>query len=340
MSCFAEAWAPDQDPNLWNQDLIQRFDQLPKSNSLTGNKIPWTSTYWADFQSGIAHRWASSFPEDFTYLPPSLDRLKNMILAEKNKLSPAEKWDIYRSKYDYPTVLNERKRTNKNEVTWAGLCHGWSLAALMFKEPQNFNFVNAEGIEVVMYSTDIKALLSLAIADQAMNDSLLLGTRCERSGRINRSNIVTTECAGVNPGAFHLVLANSLGLKLKPFIANISRDEQVWNHPIYGYESEALSEAGPSQKASYGTVREIQVETYLYIVDMQDPITPDPVQGTIGQPLSSEKYVYWLELDAQGSVIGGKWETFWHPGFIWKNKSSIQIFSGAFQGLEGLISIY
>ena len=335
----AEPWFPEQDPQLWSSDLIQNFDQLPKSQALAGNLIPWTTTYWADFQSGVAHRWANNFPEDFTYIPPSLDRLKKMILSEKNILSPAEKWDILHSHYDYPTVAAERSRTRKDQVTWAGLCHGWGLASLVFEEPQNFHFVNAEGIELVLNSTDIKALVSLAVADQAMNDSLLLGTKCDRSGRVNRTNLNTAECAGVNAGTFHLVMVNSLGIKKKAFVANISRDEQIWNHPAYGFESEVIAEASPSHKASLEAVREVRVETYLYLVDMQDPLTPDPVQGTIHQPLSSVKYVYWLELDVAGRVVGGTWETFWHPGFIWKNKSPIHSFTGVFEGLEKMLKV-
>jgi len=337
--CFAEPWLPEQDPYLWDINLIQKFDRLPKTQALVGKEIPWTTTYWADFQSGIAHRWANNFPEDYTYVPPSLERLKKMIPSEINKLSPAEKWDIYHSHYDYPTVASERKRTNPSEVKWAGICHGWGLASIGFEEPQNFHFVNAEGIELILNSTDVKALVSLAVADQALNDSLLLGTRCDRSGRMNRTNIVTAECSGVNPGVFHLVLANSLGLKKKAFITNVSRDEQIWNHPVYGYESEAISEAGPSRKASLVTVREIQMETYLFLVDMQDPLTPDPVQGTVNQPLTSEKYVYWLELDVNDDVVGGTWETFWHPGFIWKNKNPIHPFTGTFEGLEKMLKV-
>jgi hypothetical protein len=337
--CSAEPWYPEQDPHLWSSDLVQSFAQLPKIQSLNGKTIPWATTYWADFQSGIAHRWASNYPEDFTFVPPSLERLKKMIISERNKLSPAEKWDILNSRYDYPTVASERKRTAKDQVKWAGLCHGWSLGALGFEEPQNYKVVNPEGVELVLNSTDIKALVSLAVADQAINDSLLLGTKCYRSGRENRTNLNTTECAGVNAGTFHLVMANSLGLQHKPFVTNVSRDIEIWNHPVYGYESEVIAEAGPSRRSSPETVREIRVETFLYTVEMQDPLTPDPVQGTVNEPLNSVKYVYWLELNSQGKVVGGTWETFWHPGFIWKNKSPIQPFVGNFIGLEKVLKL-
>lgn len=333
----AEPWYPEQDPRHWSADLVQKFDQLPKSKSLIGKDIPWTTTYWADFQSGVAHRWQNNFPEDFTYTPPSLERLKKMIASEKNKLSPAEKWDILHSNYDYPTVASERKRTKKDQVSWAGLCHGWALSAISFEEPQSYRLSNADGIELILNSTDIKALVSLATSEQAINDSLLLGTKCYRNGRVNRTNLNTPECAGVNAGTFHLVMSNSIGLKQTPFLANISRDEQIWNHPMYGYESEVLSEAGPSRNASFETVREIRVETFLYEVDMQDPLGPDPVQGTINHPLKSEKYVYWLELNAQGNIVGGTWETFWHPGFIWKNKNPVREFTGSFLSLEKLL---
>ncbi len=331
---FADAWYGDQDPHLWKADLVQNFDQLPKNQALTGKNIPWTTTYWADDQGGVSHRWASKFPENFTYVPPSLERLKKMILTEKNKLSPAEKWDILRSRYDYPTVVSERARTKPDEVKWAGLCHGWGLGALGFEEPQSYPVVNAEGIELVLNSTDVKALVSLAVSNQAIQDSLVLGTHCNRSGKVNRTNLDTPTCAGVNAGTFHLIMTNSLGILQKPFVTNVSRDQEIWNHPTYGFETVVIGEAGPSRRASPETVREVRVETFLYVVGMQDPLTPDPVQGTLNQPLNSVKYVYWLELNSQGNIVGGSWETFWHPGFIWKNKSPIQAFSGNFVGLE------
>jgi hypothetical protein len=335
--CSAEPWYLEQDPKLWSSDLVLKFDSLPKSQALTGKDIPWTTTYWPDHKSGVAHRWANNFPEDFSYVPPSLERLKKMISTERNKLSPAEKWDILHSNYDYPTVASERKRTKKDQVSWAGLCHGWGLSAISFVEPESYRMVNAEGIELVLNSTDIKALASLAVSEQAIQDSLLLGTKCYRSGRENRTNLNTAECAGVNAGTFHLVMTNSLGVQKKPFITNVSRDEQIWNHPVYGYETEVLSEAGPSRRSSPETIREIRVETFLYTVEMQDPLTPDPVQGTLNHPLSSVKYVYWLELNAQGNIVGGTWETFWHPGFIWKNKNPVREFTGAFMGLEKVL---
>ena len=285
----------------------------------------------------MVHRWANVNPEDFTYVPPSLERLKNMILTEKNKLSPAEKWDILNSRYDYPTVTSERNRTNDKEVQWAGLCHGWSLAALNFEEPQNDHFVNPEGIEMLLNSTDVKALVSLAVANQANTDSILLGTGCDRPGRDNPTNLNVPECGGVNAGAFHLVMANSLGVKHLPFVTNVSRDQQIWNHPVYGYDSQMLAERGPSGRASPETIREVKVETNLYTVEMQDPLGPDPVQGTLDQPLGSMKYDYWLELNAQGNVVGGTWETLWHPGFIWKNRNSIAPFTGTLTGLEKLL---
>jgi len=133
------------------------------------------------------------------------------------------------------------------------------------------------------------------------------------------------------------VMANTLGIQKKAFVTNISRDQEIWNHPAYGYDSEVIAEAGPSRRASPLAVKEVRVETFLYLVEMADPLLPDPVQGTINHPLMSKKYVYWLELDAQGNIVGGTWETFWHPSFIWKNRSAVRPFSGLFTGLEAVL---
>ncbi len=47
-----------------------------------------------------------------------------MSLDDLKILSPAEKYDIYVGRYDYPTVQSEWKRTNPEDAHWEGLCHG------------------------------------------------------------------------------------------------------------------------------------------------------------------------------------------------------------------------
>ena len=50
------------------------------------------------------------------------------------------------------------------------------------------------------------------------------------------------ECEDTNPGAFHVVLTNFIGRLNRSFIIDKTRDLEVWNQPVYSYESKILKE--------------------------------------------------------------------------------------------------
>jgi hypothetical protein len=111
---------------------------------------------------------------------------------------------------------------------------------------------------------DVKAMLSYYQGQVSQAPTQFLGLRCNikiddyDSARANED-----DCKGVNAGAFHIVLANQIGLKNKSFIADVTRDFQVWNHPISGFTSTIQSKPGVSATAAPGTVRELQVQTTM-----------------------------------------------------------------------------
>ena len=39
-------------------------------------------------------------------------------------------------------------------------------------------------------------------------------------------------CEGVNAGALHILLANMVGIRKEGFIADVTRDREVWNHQL------------------------------------------------------------------------------------------------------------
>lgn len=110
--------------------------------------------------SGIAHRWQSQNPQDFQYQLNTLAQLKTMSADDIMKLSPAEKYDIFNQRYDYPTVHSEWQRTSPQDPQWEGICHGWAPASLSFAQPNVVELTNADGIKISFGSSDIKALLS------------------------------------------------------------------------------------------------------------------------------------------------------------------------------------
>src|SRR5574343_122515 len=54
-------------------------------------------------------------------------------------LSPAEKYDLYIGRTDFPLTNYELKRTGirtkKNIPEWEGICHYWAPASYLFDEP-------------------------------------------------------------------------------------------------------------------------------------------------------------------------------------------------------------
>jgi len=114
---------------------------------------------------GISHRYLSHDPQDFRYQLYTLEELKQMSAEQLKLLSPAEKYDIYVGRYDYPTVHSEWKRTHPTDASWFGLCHGWAPASLVFKNPNTTTLTNLDGITIPFGSSDIKAYLTYFSAE-------------------------------------------------------------------------------------------------------------------------------------------------------------------------------
>ena len=75
------------------------------------------------------------------------------------------------------------------------------------------------------------------------------------------------ECEDTNAGAFHVVLTNFVGRKNRSFIIDKTRDLEVWNQPVYGYESKILEERkGASEGSHPRTHKEITLETVVYYI--------------------------------------------------------------------------
>ncbi len=133
------------------------------------------------------------------------------------------------------------------------------------------------------------------------------------------------ECRDLNPGSFHTVLARYLskgaaqqGVEPHSFVLDVTRDEQVWNHAIYTYESRmgtptpvVITEAdGKQSKDPFrkwrapGTEKIVDVFTYMvYAIENGPYINPTKNQDA----LNAKMYHYTLELNKKGDVIGGEW---------------------------------
>jgi hypothetical protein len=312
-SWLQERWSASNDPLLLNGSYVRNFSQLPINGEL--RKAPWADTYWATRDGGVAYRWQTS-ETPFEYKLHTKEEIIAMSANEIGMLSPAEKYDIYNGKFNFPTVISERDRTSPNALGWEGLCHGWAAAAYLFLEPKPVVVTSPTGIKIPFGSSDIKALLIHYVALRSPGPVHFLGVRCNIDLGANPDSIPAS-CRDVNAGSFHIVLTNQMGILRQSFVADVRRDQQVWNQPIFGFESKVESEKnGASEGAAAGTVKEVTIRTAMHYVNEISASWSDT--GSFwNDTISTETYEYRVELNAQGEIIGGEWLSYNRPDFLW-----------------------
>jgi hypothetical protein len=112
------------------------------------------------------------------------------------------------------------------------------------------------------------------------------------------------------------VLANQLGLAHQGFVADVTRDYQVWNQPISAFSTQLLGYNAPQPGAAPGTVQEARFQTTMQYGSETRPHW-NAIVGTSSNSFDARTYRYRVELDASGAIIGGAWETNDRPDFLW-----------------------
>lgn len=324
-----EAWDEVNNPIRIGDGYVTKFSELPVAGALQAT--PWSDDYWPSNQGGIARRWKLDNSNAFTYRSPSLEELRQATTAQLARMSPAEKLDVFLGDYSYPTVQFERSRVSPENEHWEGICHGWAAAALNFDEPKPVLMSNADGIQIPFGAADIKALLSYFQGNVGRTTGGFLGARCNVDLEQSPQDARNPECRDTNAGSFHLVLTNEIGIRKKGFIADLTRDRMVWNQPVHGYSSRIVTKQAPSPGAAAGTVIEHLVETTITYTAEIEPEWSSVV-GTEAQNNASVSYLYRLELNAEGEIIGGAWSVSDRPDFLWTQ--SRPVFFGRWRALE------
>lgn len=332
LSRVQEAWDPNNAPSRLEWNAERDFSKLPlQARSAI---LPWSDTYWPTHRGGLAWRWAGN-GAGFDYTLLTKEQLASFRREQLADLSPAEKYDILMGRYDYPLVKAEWRRTNPQAESWEGLCHGWAPASINYREPEPITFTNSDGIKVPFGSSDVKALLILyhGEAFTPHPPRRFLGLRCEEDLARSPGSGTSPECRDTNAGSFHVLLAHYVGKLKVPLVADITRDAEVWNHPIYSYESRIINVTPPSQGAAPGTVREVWLRTKIDYVREGNPRWGTNL-GTTYNLTGSDEYRYRVELDADDRIIGGEWGTSARPDFLWVQKRPA--FSGYYKRLGEL----
>lgn len=314
-----EAWDANNDPRRLRDRYVVQYNALPRSGTIR-SETPWTDTYWPSYMGGLAQRWNdANGRRGFDYQPPSEAAVRSMNQSQLAKLSPAEKYDIYNGRFDYPFVASERQRTSPDLPSWHGLCHGWAPAALLYSEPNAVSLVGTNGITVPFGSSDVKALLIyVQQARDTRTGSRMLGGRCDIDLSNNPGSARDPQCRDVNAGSFHILLTNTVGLEGTALVADIQRDLQVWNHPLISFSTQMVGETSNiPASAARGTVRILTMNTTVRYVSGLGPSWNPVPASRYPQQISSRVYQYNIELDAGGNIIGGEWATSDRPDFLW-----------------------
>lgn len=315
-SSLDEAWERYDAPEILLSSLEKKFLNLPTSSHL--DILPYADSYWPNERGGIAYRWkVEEIGEEIELYP--LEDLVEFTREDFMELSPSEKYDILQAHYDYPLTQSELRRTVSSDPDWMGLCHGWAGAASNFSEPKSIVLKNPDGLRIPFGSADIKALLAYFQQKREIESKRrMLGLRCmeDLSQRPEQAN--QPPCKGVNPGSFHMVLANYIDRLKKPFIVDIDRELEVWNYVAYGFKSEVVSSKVPVyDSAALGTTQILHLKTsMLYHRDIEPQEQPLG-DSDMGQK-EAEKYEYYLELNSEGEIIGGEWISQDRVDFMWQ----------------------
>jgi hypothetical protein len=234
----AERWDAKNNPASVDGTFVYEVEKLPTTGTMKSAPIP--ADYWATHQDSINVRWDGA-----------------------ESLSPAEKWEKAFNKPGLAKRVSElygiRKQTTRKECTqtsecadlkdgsecaiprgetkgrciptWWGICHGWAPYA--FSEPAARKAVEKNG--VTFYPGDLEGLMSLAYGERL--PTKFLSTRCNTKDSATDASgrVIAGECRDMNPGSFHVVASNMLGLRQQGFVYDRTWDAEVWNQPVRGF---------------------------------------------------------------------------------------------------------
>jgi hypothetical protein len=367
----AAKWDRSNNPDYFNaiakNKMVATFSDLPLKASLMDERLGWSESYWPSNLGGIAYRWSHPDPQPFTYKLHTKQQLQRMSQNELSQLSPAELYDIAMGDYKYSLTKKVLSKYSPKDLWWEGICHGWSLAASNYPEPDKTVYTNKDGIKVPFGASDVKGLLSMHDSFNSKGMYVRIGDRCGAYGKVpgeafpedgivpfpSKKDAEASECADVNAGAFHIVIASMIGLNSQGFVADVDRFNDVWNQPVTGYESSVVGDVALNAKdVKNGVDRKIHVKTVMTYGDELEFysheseaegilgfVSKEPVTGTPAQTYASRNYEYVLELDRSGKIIGGEWISESRPDMLWM-KAKDKYFMNGKLPLAGLNVIY
>ena len=246
-----EGWSNQDKPTLFSHDLVFNIDELPEEGE--ADSVPWAGSYWPVYKDSINDKWdgpdsmspAAKYGEAF-----GIDNFED-IVSEHHGIDSHDSRTECEETSDCNTDVSEAcaKRDGEEKgyciPKWWGICHAWAPVAIMEPEPQQAVTIN----DVEFKVNDIKALTTLAYN---RTHSKFVGLRCNEDDSedeieydaYDRPTGDDEECRDTNPGTYHILLANYLGIKGQSFVEDRTFDNEVWNQPLRAYRITQLEPIG------------------------------------------------------------------------------------------------
>lgn len=223
---------------------------------------------------------------------------------------------------------------NDGVESWWGLCHAWVPASLLEDAPQRPVVYNGVTFNV----GDIQALI---IAAYNRSNASMIGDRCNLMEsppdhqmntdieRDEHGRAINVACRDTNPGSFHVIMTNFLGLQQRAIAEDRTFDSQVWNQPLVAWKVDSMDEVTaaaandllgtPGATYSYNTT----AAKFFHVRSTSTYLTESDASVNAPEPAQYERhdsYDYILELDGAGKIVGGEWigsSRMRHPDFLW-----------------------
>ncbi len=320
--------------------------------------------------SALKDNWKARYDLLLTPQASLRETLVNGSQDDLNSLSPSEKYDLllgdvkgpYQAGYLTPSQWSQGEGYYKNQgkvETWMGICNGWSTASFMLPRPRKaVQTPTADGSrQITFYPSDMKGLASYswAMADMHYN---FLGGRCNvKKPKKDRASgrILDEECFDTNPGNWHVAIVNQIGLAKRSFVMDATFDYEVWNQPVYSYkykyfnpqtgrEARSLETATVAiadfSKDKFKKFRSKQTANVVGIeMEVQYVAETTPSSALTDHSgrdrIVTVSYMYDLELNSKGQIIGGEWYSNAHPDFLWQPAADARAESYGDQALKG-----
>lgn len=321
----------------------------PISQGILGNR------YANSRFAGRGHDWKSYY--DFINakdgsLKSILERANPL---ELDILSPSEKYDlligtlqgpnrVYEQGYLTPHMWTEGQgywNSYGKVEEWMGICHGWAIAAFMAPRPKTTVTTKAadEKTDLVFFPADIKGLTSY-LWGKVQTPTRFIGGRCndkDAKKDPGTGRVLDEDCFDTNPGIWHVSVVNQIGLAKRSMVMDATYDYEVWNHPIVSYKYRYFNPQ-TGGRALYPRMGKVAVADFtndkfkkfrspqtthvigiemdvVYVIETEP--NQNPTDSEANDATKSVRYMYDLELNAQGQIIGGEWYSNGHPDFLW-----------------------